>query len=65
MPRAAFGLLGAALTTGLLSAFLFETAPADPVTFAAVSLAILTAESFAGLVPARRGVDPVVALRHE
>jgi putative ABC transport system permease protein len=61
------GLAGAALTTRLLTTFLFETPPTDAVTFASVAFAIFAAALIAGLIPARRAtrVDPLVALRHE
>ena len=60
-----FGTIGALLATRLLTTFLFEITPTDPVTFAAVGTTILVAAVAAGLVPARRAtlVDPVVALR--
>ena len=61
------GTAGALLATRLLTTFLFEIAPTDPVTFGAVGMTILIAAVAAGLVPARRAtqVDPLVALRHE
>jgi putative ABC transport system permease protein len=63
----ALGIFGASFTTGLLTAFLFETTPTDLPTFVTVTLAIFTAAVLAGFVPARRAtqVDPLVALRHE
>ena len=53
--------------TGLLRGLLFEVAPRDPVTFAAVPLALLAVAAVACLVPARRAarVDPTVVLRQE
>jgi putative ABC transport system permease protein len=61
------GTMGALLATRLLTTFLFEITPTDPVTFGAVGMIILIAAVAAGLVPARRAtrVDPLVALRHE
>ncbi|HKZ08862.1 MAG TPA: permease, partial [Methylomirabilota bacterium] len=63
-------LAGIALSlalTGLLRGLLFEVAPRDPVTFAAVPLALLGVAALACLVPARRAarVDPTVVLRQE
>jgi putative ABC transport system permease protein len=61
------GLAGAVAMARLMSTLLFQIAPFDPVTFAAVAL-ILTAVSFAAcLLPARRAakIDPMEALRHE
>jgi ABC-type antimicrobial peptide transport system permease subunit len=61
------GTAAASLATRLLEAFLFETTPTDPATFAAVALTVFLAALLAGLIPARRAtrVDPLVALRHE
>jgi putative ABC transport system permease protein len=63
----AIGTVGAWFTTRILTAFLFETTPTDPATFAIVTLTIGIAALVAGAVPARRAaqVDPLVALRHE
>jgi predicted permease len=61
------GTAAASLAARLLEAFLFETTPTDPATFAAVALTVFLAALLAGLIPARRAtrVDPLVALRHE
>jgi putative ABC transport system permease protein len=64
------GALGMALALGiarLLRGFLFGVRAYDPVTFAAVVLALLVAVLAASSVPARRAakVDPMVALRYE
>ncbi len=61
------GLGGAALTTRVIESFLFETAPTDAATFAAVALALVAAGCLAALVPALRAarVDPVATLRAE
>jgi putative ABC transport system permease protein len=51
----------------LMSRFLFDVSPADPITLGAVSLVILLVALTAALVPALRAakVDPAVALRAE
>jgi len=61
------GLLGALALTRILKGLLFEVAPTDPLTFAAVALVLVLAAVVACLLPARRaaGVDPLIALRVE
>jgi len=61
----AVGLVGAALATRALSAFLFGVGTTDPVTFSAVALLLLVVALAASYIPSRRAlkVDPVVALR--
>lgn len=63
----AAGLGGAALATRTIRTFLFETAPTDPLTFAAVAATLAATACFAALVPAWRAarIDPVVTLRTE
>ena len=63
----AVGLGGAALVTRVIKSFLFETAPTDTVTFAAVALMLVAAGCLAALVPAMRAarVDPIATLRAE
>jgi putative ABC transport system permease protein len=63
----AFGGCGALALTRVLSKFLFEVNPTDPVTFLAVAAILAVTGIVAGLLPARRAtrVDPVVALRWE
>jgi putative ABC transport system permease protein len=63
----AMGLAIALAVTRLLESILFEVAPTDPVTLAAVSVLLLVVAVVSCLLPARRamGVDPVVALRSE
>jgi ABC-type lipoprotein release transport system permease subunit len=59
------GLVAAALGTRLMSSLLFEISPLDPVTFAAVPLALALAAALASYIPALRtaSLDPVKALR--
>ena len=63
----ALGVGGAALATRVIESFLFETAPADPVTLAAVAVILAAAGCLAALVPALRAakVDPASSLRAE
>jgi putative ABC transport system permease protein len=63
----ALGLLGAVATTRLLSGLLYETAPADPVTFLLVAALLAAVALAANLLPARRAarVDPMAVLRQE
>jgi putative ABC transport system permease protein len=63
----AIGLVGALLVTRVLDTLLFGVTAADPVTFAAVSAALITVLLLAAYLPARRAtrVDPMVALRTE
>jgi putative ABC transport system permease protein len=63
-------LIGVPMALGagaLLASQLFETPASDPVTYAAVSVALLLTGLAACAVPAIRatGVDPMVALRNE
>lgn len=61
------GLAGALAFGRVLSSFLFNTDPIDPVTFVAVSVLLVVSALAACFLPARRamGVDPMVALRSE
>ena len=61
------GLLGAYAASRSLTAMLFDTSPADPVTYAAVSAFLGLIALAASAAPARRAakVDPMVALRHD
>ena len=61
------GLIGAFAATRMLASLLYRVRPADPVTFAAITLLLAAITIFAGLVPAIRAtrIDPLVALRYE
>jgi len=63
----AAGLVGAAVVTRVFRSMLFEVAPGDPTTFAAVSAILAAVAFFACYLPAQRAtrVDPLVALREE
>jgi predicted permease len=63
-------LIGAALAFGLtrlISSFLYDVKPADPLTYAVVAVVLIAIALLACFIPARRAVkvDPMVALRHE
>lgn len=61
------GLLGAAVFGKTLTAYLFETAPRDPMVLGAVAVVFAVVGTAACLGPARRAtsIDPLVALRGE
>ena len=63
----AMGVLGALGAARYLRTLLFEVSPADPLTFAGVTLVLGGAAFAACYLPARRAtpVDPMVALRCE
>jgi putative ABC transport system permease protein len=61
------GMVAAAAAGRVLSTYLYQTAPRDPMIMAAVAFAFLAAAALACLAPARRAttVDPLIALRTE
>jgi putative ABC transport system permease protein len=61
------GLAGALAITRALSTLLFAVSPHDPLTLAALSLALTAVAMLACYIPARRAtrVDPLRALRYE
>jgi putative ABC transport system permease protein len=63
----ALGLAGAIGVTRVLTKFLFDVEPTDPLTFVIVTAALVATAFAAAFVPARRAsrVDPLVAIRHE
>ena len=50
------GLAAALGVTRLMSSLLFEISPLDPVTYAAVSVALITAAAIASYIPAHRAI---------
>jgi putative ABC transport system permease protein len=63
----ACGLVASFALTRLMSSLLFQVSPTDPLTYAAVSVALIGAAVAASYLPARRttSVNPVEALRSE
>jgi ABC-type antimicrobial peptide transport system permease subunit len=61
------GVAGALAGARLVSSLLFETTPTDPITFAAMTLLLVTVSLVAGFVPAQRAarIQPMEALRAE
>jgi putative ABC transport system permease protein len=61
----AVGIVGALVAARVLSAYLYQTAPRDPLIFAGVALVFILSGIVACLIPARRAttVDPLIALR--
>jgi putative ABC transport system permease protein len=64
---AAIGLIGAVIVSRLMSGVLYGVRPTDPLTFAGVSVLLMSIALLACYLPARRAlrIDPVIALRHE
>ena len=63
----AVGVVGALVAGRVLSAYLYQTAPRDPLIFAGVAALFILSGIIACLIPARRAttVDPLIALRAE
>ena len=63
----AIGVVGALAAGRVLSAYLYQTAPTDPLIFAGVAALFILSGVVACLIPARRAttVDPLIALRAE
>ncbi len=61
------GIAGAVAASRLMSRFLFETSPLDPLTYSLVPLLFCVLALLAAWVPARRAaaVDPMIALRND
>lgn len=61
----ALGVVASVSLSGLLRSLLYEVAPTDVVTFAAVAVLMLATGAAAAFVPSRRAtrVDPMLALR--
>jgi len=61
------GIVGALVTSRLLSSFLFGVSSTDPVTFVSVGLFLIVVAAIASFVPALRAsrIDPMVTLRIE
>jgi putative ABC transport system permease protein len=67
MAGAVAGLLGAWVLRRVMAQLVFGISPADPATFLAAALVLITFAASATYLPARRAakVDPMVALRYE
>ena len=61
------GLIAAFLLTRLMQSLLYQVQPTDPITFVAVSVALIVVALIASAVPAFRAtrVSPLIALRTE
>lgn len=67
MAGLALGLTGAWTLSRFIEGILFDTSPVDPLTYAAVVVAVLAMSISASLLPALKAsrVDPMTALRYE
>ena len=63
----AIGIVGALVGGQLVSNLLFDVAPANPLTMAAATMAMILVSSIAAFFPARRAarIDPMSALHYE
>ena len=63
----AIGLASALALARLISSFLYDVSPTDPITFACISLLLAGVALLASYIPARRAarIDPTEALRYE
>ena len=61
------GVIAAFTLTSLMESLLYEVQPTDPLTFAVVTVALVTTALLACCIPAFRAalIDPVTSLRHE
>lgn len=61
------GVSASLALTRLISSLLFGVSTTDPLTFAAISLALVGVAFLASFIPARRAtrIDPMIALRYE
>jgi ABC-type antimicrobial peptide transport system permease subunit len=60
-------LAAALVLTRLMKSLLFSVSPSDPLTYIAMSIALIAAAALASYLPARKAtkVDPLEALRAE
>jgi putative ABC transport system permease protein len=67
LPGIALGVAGALAVSGMLASFLFDVSRVDPITYAAVAVALLGVAMLATYLPSRAAarVDPLVVLRDE